>query len=75
MKIYKLEVMVIDHDGIGAAVIKSVIENTKYPNRCITPEVKSVESRDIGEWRDNHPLNITTTSDEEYRRLFSDYKE
>jgi hypothetical protein len=71
MRAYKIEIYVLDLDEIGEHGIKDVIENTRYPNRCITPEVKSVESRDIGEWCDEHPLNSHSTADEEYKRLFA----
>ena len=71
MKVYKVELMVLDFDGIGAEGIKDEIENTKYGNRCINPEVKGCEERDIGEWDDDHPLNHRDKSDAEYRRLFT----
>ena len=57
MKVYKLEIMIIDHDNCGAEEIKDVIENARYPNRCIMPEVMSIKHADIGEWSDEHPLN------------------
>jgi hypothetical protein len=63
--------MVLDFDGIGAEGIKYEIENTKYANRCISPEVKGCEERDIGEWSDDHPLNHRDKSDAEYNRLFA----
>jgi hypothetical protein len=65
MKVYKLEVVVIDHDNIGGEDIKDVLENTRYPNRCISPEITDIKEVDIGEWDDNHPLNN--------RRLFIPY--
>ena len=70
MKVYKIEMLVIDHGEIGSNEIKGVIENIKYPNWCISPEVKKIEERDIGNWSDYHPLNFDDTSDTEYRRLF-----
>ncbi len=69
MKVYKLEVIVIDHDGVGDG-ITDTIENQRYPNHCISPHVVSVEERDIGEWSDAHPLNNTNTFDAEVKRLF-----
>lgn len=62
--------MVIDFDNVGEEGIKDVIENSSYPNRCINPEVIALESRDIGEWRDNHPLNLTGTCKTYFRSLF-----
>ncbi len=65
MKAYKLEILVIDFDEVGDE-IPSMIENARYPNHCINPDVKSVKVIDIGEWDDNHPLNKKDTSDEYY---------
>lgn len=72
MKIYKIEVMVLDLDQIGEQEIVDVIEHTRYPNRCISPEVKKVESRDIGEWHEDHPINLNVSHDAEYQRLFAE---
>lgn len=74
MKVYKIEVMIVDMDDIGGEDIRDVIENTRYPNRCIAPEVKAIESRDIGDWHDDHPMNIRDKRDAEYRRLFAPTK-
>lgn len=74
MKIYKIEIAVIDLDQIGEQEIKKVIENTHYPNHCISPKVKKIESRDIGEWHDDHPLNLNDKSNDEYQRLFDNAK-
>ena len=67
---YKVELMVLDFDGIGADGIKQEIEYARYSNRCISPKVKGCESRDIGKWDDSHPLNHRDTADAEYRKLF-----
>ncbi len=73
MKAYKLEVLIVDHDEIGEETIVSVLENHRYPNRCIAPDVKNVECADIGEWHDDHPLNLYSKSEAEYKRLFNNY--
>lgn len=70
MQIIKLTVIVVDMDGIGADCVKDAIENASYSNRCIAPEVKSIDVRDIGVWSDTHPLNKTDTVDDELHRLF-----
>lgn len=70
VKVYKVELMIVDCDGIGAEGIKEELEDTEYANHCISPEVMSCESRDIGEWSDSHPLNLLDLRDAEYRRLF-----
>jgi len=72
MKVYKLEVMVIDHDELGPDGIREELENADFANHCIHPAVKKVECRDIGEWSDDHPLNIGSACEEEYRRLFEE---
>ena len=71
MKAYKVELLIIDHDEVGLDGIKEVIENTKYPNYCISPDVKNIVSADIGEWDDEHPLNKYETADAEYNKLFN----
>jgi hypothetical protein len=70
MKAYKVELLIVDHDEIGPDEMKIVIENTRYPNHCISPDVMDIKSADIGEWSDNHPLNYTNCI-AEYKRLFT----
>lgn len=74
MNVYKLEVMIIDHDGLGEEAVKSELENANFANDCIRPRVMASESRDIGEWYDGHPLNICSKSAAEYHRLFAQPK-
>lgn len=68
----KITIMVIDHDNIGPDEAAEVLENARYPNRCMYPNVMSIESREIGEWSDANPLNCETTMRDEFRRLFGD---
>lgn len=70
MKAYKIEILIIDFDQCGAEEIKDVLENTKYPNYCISPDVMKTTVVDIGEWRDDHPLNYKGTRQQEYERIF-----
>jgi hypothetical protein len=70
MRAYRVELLIIDFDGLGEKGIAEVIENTKYPNRCISPSVMSMASADIGEWHDDHPLNKHSSAAAEYARLF-----
>jgi len=72
MRIYKIEISIINFDNLPEDEIVSVIENAHYPNHCISPEVRKIESRDIGEWKDSHPLNYRSSFEEEYKRLFGD---
>jgi len=70
VNVYKVEVMVIDHDGIGPGEVQAVIENTRYPNRCIAPEVMSIETREV-DWHEQHPLNLRGRTKDAYRELFA----
>lgn len=70
MKVFKIELCIIDFDELGENEIRDVIKHTRYPNRCISPNIMSVEERDIGEWSDDHPLNQKNGFKSEYERLF-----
>jgi len=70
MKAYKLEILVIDFDNIGGEEIQNQIENTRYTNDCIYPNVKKVLETDIGHWHDDHPLNKPETFKEYYEEIF-----
>lgn len=72
MKVHRVTLCVIDFDELGADGVVSVIENAHYPNHCIYPDVHAIETRDIGEWSDDSPLNQRDTSAAEFARLFSD---
>ncbi len=75
MKVHKVVISVIDFDGIGADGVKEVIELTRYPNRCVAPKVVSVETAEIGQWQDSHPLNFSSSHAAEFARLFDQAKE
>lgn len=72
MNVHRLIVSVIDHDSLGAAGVASALENSRYANDCINPRVRTVETRDIGEWDDAHPLNNSRTAPEAFRKLFDE---
>jgi len=69
MQVHKIEILVIDFDECGAEGVKEVIENTRYPNRCINPEVKKITTVET-KWSDEHPLNHLETADAAYRIMF-----
>ncbi len=71
MKVHRLEIMVVDFDELGANEVVAELEGTRFANDCIHPRVKSIETRDIGEWHDDHPLNSGATSKAEFKRLFA----
>lgn len=68
MKVFKLEITVIDFENYGQEEIKNIIESVKY----LQPSVLSVDVADIGEWHDGHPLNKHSTHSQECKRLFDD---
>lgn len=70
MKAYKIEILVIDFDKLGEQGIRDELENACFANDCIDLNVKKVIEKDIGEWRDDHPLNRHETCQKEYERLF-----
>lgn len=71
MKVHKLTVYVLDFDGLGSDGVKETLENQRYPNHCISPNVLSVETREIGEWEDGNPLNFSDKAPAEYERIFA----
>jgi hypothetical protein len=70
MKAYKVELLIVNHDGLSEREIKIQLENVNYPNDCISPSVMKIEGKDIGEWHDDHPLNKNKTMEKEYNKLF-----
>lgn len=57
MRAYIVTMTIIDIDDIGPEEAQIVVENTRYPNRCINPDVREIRTFDVGEWGDDHPLN------------------
>lgn len=71
MKAHKITLLITDHDEVGEAEIRELLENGRYPNHCIDPKVMAFETAEIGEWHDDHPLNKFDQQEAEYQRLFS----
>jgi len=71
MIVHKVELLIFDNEDIGSINLKEMLENTNYPNDCITSKVMSLDSRDITNWGDDHPLNKKDTIREEYKRIFA----
>ena len=68
-KVYKVTLLIVDHDKLGAEQIAEVLENTKYPNRCIAPNVMATAEREV-EWSDEHPLNKVSICEQAFKDLF-----
>jgi hypothetical protein len=71
VQVFKVTLMVIDHDGIGADSIKGELENTRFSNHCMSPTVVESESREVP-WTDSHPLNFSTKQTKAFRDLFKE---
>ena len=69
VKVHRVVLLVVDHDDIGPDELKIVIENTRYPNRCIMPDVMHIETREV-DWTERHPLNLISEQARAYREIF-----
>lgn len=67
MKAYRVELLIVDFENLGKSEIEEILQNTKY----VYPQVIDIQSADIGEWSDDHPLNSHDTLATEYQRLFN----
>ena len=68
-QVHRVVVLVVDHDGLGADGVKSCLENTKYPNHCMWPQVVTTDTVDV-EWSDDSPLNKRATWRTHFEWLF-----
>lgn len=68
--VHKVTLGIVDHDGLGPDDVKSALENTHYANRCISPRVVDIETKEV-DWHDMHPLNITSQQASALRALFA----
>lgn len=66
MKAYKVELIVVDHEGCGLDEFLSNLENMDY----YSPDVISTKEGEIGEWSDDHPLNYRNTPIEKKLEFF-----
>lgn len=70
MQIHKIVLTVIDFEELDQKGVIDALENASYPNRSISPIVLVADTRDCGEWHDEHPLNNRSTANAEIERLF-----
>jgi hypothetical protein len=73
-EVHRVVLYVVDHDQVGAAGVREMLEYTRYPNRCIAPHVVSVETQAV-EWDDDHPLNTRATAAAAFAELFPAHAE
>jgi hypothetical protein len=69
VQVHRVTLLIVDHDELGAAAVRNVLETARYPNHCIVPNVLALETRAV-EWSDDHPLNQKRTQTAEVERLF-----
>ena len=69
MKVYKLEVMIIDEDVECIQDAIHIINETRYPNHTSVIAVTCKEA-DV-DWYDEHPLNYKDTIKQEMDIIFS----
>ena len=68
-KVHKITLLIVDHDDLGAQEVVTVLENTRYPNRCVMPRIASIETREV-DWDDGHPLNQNASWRKAFAALF-----
>lgn len=73
-KVHMIVLCVVDHDGLGADEVVSVLEAEEFPNHCMYPRVVAIETREVV-WSDDHPLNQRSTRNVAFRKLFTDEAE
>jgi len=69
MKAYKVELIIIDYEEIGPDITWE-LENLEYARA----DIISVQEADIGEWSDDHPLNLGSTTNEDKLKYFDNEK-
>lgn len=67
--VHRVTLLVVDHDRLGAAALKTEIESVNFPNDCVSPKVVLVETRRV-DWHDGHPLNQRDGWRAAYEALF-----
>lgn len=70
VRVYRMEVLVIDHDQLGPDGARSALENARYPNDCMSPKVVALDER-LLDWSDDHPLNKRDGWKPAYEALFA----
>lgn len=65
-RVYKVELMIVDHEDCGEDEVITLLESVKY----LYPLVVDIDSVPI-EWDDEHPLNHRDTWRQEFNQMFS----
>jgi uncharacterized protein YodC (DUF2158 family) len=56
VKVYKMEIVFVDHNNVGSAEAIRLIDNARLPNHISPPTVIACVEREIS-WSDSHPLH------------------
>lgn len=67
MKVYKVELMIVDHNDLGENQIQDLLEDIRYLSHPVVTKITGVE---IGEWESDNLLNDENTWEAEFERLF-----
>lgn len=70
MKVFKLICLFINHDDLDDEEVADLINDARYPNHIIGPEIMEMTGVEIGPWEDSNPLNSSDTQRAEFDRLF-----
>lgn len=62
MKAHIVTVVIIDFNGLGSDGIRTELEAARFANDCIYPHVESIQTFNVGDWEDDHPLNQHNTN-------------
>lgn len=65
-KAYKIELLVVDHESMKQEDIIYFVENIKY----LCSNVLSIQSKEIDDWDDDHPLNKLDTMKQTCKEMF-----
>jgi hypothetical protein len=58
MKAHIVTLVIIDFNGLGPNGIKTELQAAHFGNDSVfIPNVMDIQTHDIGEWDDSHPLN------------------
>lgn len=69
VEVYRVVLMIVDHDDVGVEELSHIIENMNYPNHCMNPKVMNSSTRKV-RWHDRHPLNLLSEQKAGFNRLF-----
>ena len=70
-KMHRIVLFVIDHEDIGQNEVKMLVKDNRY----VSPNIKDIRTADIGEWDDDHKLNKTKSTIQDFENYFPELKQ